>query len=164
MLTDSLITRRVRRMNCSLSCLRRLFGIFSLGITNLSLGGTFSPISCISPSTTHHSDLSSTFFIVAVWNLFLLLAGDEEPVSDPIDRSWWAVDRKHRCKYWNRFASESMETVAGLWIWFYADRAAKIAQMDARCLVHFTQFKMRRLCCNPTRKGLAVGHIWARWS
>ncbi|CAI9778678.1 unnamed protein product [Fraxinus pennsylvanica] len=51
-------------MNCSRSCLRLLLGIFSLGITNRSLGGTFSPISCISPSTTHHSDLSSVFFSI----------------------------------------------------------------------------------------------------
>lgn len=64
-LTDSLRTRRVRRMNCSRSCFRRLLGILSLGITNRSRSGTFSPISCISPSTTHHSDLSSGFLNIA---------------------------------------------------------------------------------------------------
>lgn len=52
-------------MNCSRSCFRRLLGILSLGITNRSRSGTFSPISCISPSTTHHSDLSSGFLNIA---------------------------------------------------------------------------------------------------
>lgn len=46
----------MRRMNCSRICLRFLIGRLSLGITNLSLRGTPSPISCISPSTAHHSD------------------------------------------------------------------------------------------------------------
>ena len=38
-LTDSLITRRVRRMNCSLSCFRRLFGMLSLGINEALMWG-----------------------------------------------------------------------------------------------------------------------------
>lgn len=57
--TDSLRTRRVRRMNWSLICLRRRLGRLSLGMTKRSRWGTFSPISCISPSTTHHSDFPS---------------------------------------------------------------------------------------------------------
>lgn len=52
-------------MNSSRSCLRRLFGRLSLGMMNRSRWGTWSPISCISPSTTHHSDFTSPFAAAA---------------------------------------------------------------------------------------------------
>lgn len=61
--TDSLSTRRVRRMNCSRICFRRRLGRLSLGMTNLSRWGTLSPTSCISPSTAHHSVFSSPGFL-----------------------------------------------------------------------------------------------------
>lgn len=55
-LTVSLRTRRVRRMNCSRICFRRRLGRLSRGMAKRSRCGTPSPISCISPSTAHHSD------------------------------------------------------------------------------------------------------------
>lgn len=43
-------------MNCSRICLRRRLGRLSRGMAKRSRCGTPSPISCISPSTAHHSD------------------------------------------------------------------------------------------------------------
>lgn len=43
-------------MNCSRICLRRRLGRLSRGMAKRSRCGTLSPISCISPSTVHHSD------------------------------------------------------------------------------------------------------------
>lgn len=108
--TDSLRTRRVRRMNCSRICLRRLLGMLSLGITNRSRGGTWSPISCISPSTIHHSDFASPFFDRASGEAGRRLLEDG-PASGRAERIWRTAGRRRGTKCWSRFVRESM-------VWF----------------------------------------------
>lgn len=107
------MTRRVRRMNCSRSCFRRLFGMLSLGITNLSLRGTLSPISCISPSTSHHSDFSSTFLIVRADNFGLLRVCPGEPESVLANRSWRITERRQGLGFGSRLERWSMVRVEG---------------------------------------------------
>lgn len=104
-LTVSLRTRRVRRMNCSLSCFRRLLGMLSLGMTNRSRGGTWSPTSCISPSTIHHSDFSSAFLMASAGDLDRRL-GDRASVR--IRRNWLPAASKHQGKVLSLFARESI--------------------------------------------------------
>lgn len=121
-LTDSLRTRRVLRMNCSLSCLRRLLGIFSRGITNRSRGGTLSPISCISPSTIHHSDLSSAFFSGRGGDLWRRL--EWEAASGRGERSWWEPrERKGvSVREWRRLARDSMDWISASKMLFFLRR------------------------------------------
>lgn len=103
-------------MNCSRSCLRRLFGIFSLGITKRSRGGTLSPISCISPSTIHHSDLSSSvlFSIDDGENLDRLLLGDVPasvlPCRSRTEVVSWIGGHGYRANFCALLASDHMRT------------------------------------------------------
>lgn len=106
------MARRVRRMNCSLSCFRRLLGTLSLGRTKRSRGGTWSPISCISPSTIHHSDFPSALFLTRAGDLVRLLGG---PAPLRNHRSWCAAARRYWGDVWSRFARESIASpVMGL--------------------------------------------------
>lgn len=98
-LTDSLRTRRVRRMNWSLSCLRRLLGMFSRGITKRSRSGTRSPISCTSPSTAHHSDRSSALFSATGGDFGRVRAHRSCPRRNGVVRGWT----------WSRFTRKSIK-------------------------------------------------------
>lgn len=92
-------------MNCSLSCFRRLFGILSLGITKRCRGGTFSPTSCISPSTIHHWVFSSDFLVAKEPVLERLL---DDPPSVRAKRSCCAAERRHGEPLRSLLARESM--------------------------------------------------------
>lgn len=142
-------------MNCSLSCLRRLLGMFSRGITNRSRGGTWSPISCISPSTAHHSDLSSTFFSGSGGDL-----GGRRLEWGPVvasvrgERSWWDPRRRKgvTVRAWSRFfARESIGNQRGVCCWLSASNCCFFqfqAQIQITPLV--TGFTFPQLLPLPT--------------
>lgn len=142
-------------MNCSLSCLRRLLGMFSRGITNRSRGSTWSPISCISPSTAHHSDLSSTFFSGSGGDL-----GGRRLEWGPVvasvrgERSWWDPRRRKgvTVRAWSRFfARESIGNQRGVCCWLSASNCCFFqfqAQIQITPLV--TGFTFPQLLPLPT--------------
>lgn len=112
----------MRRMNCSRSCFRRLLGMLSLGITKRSRSGTFSPISCISPSTTHHSDFSSAFLNIA-----------EGENLDDLRRLRSGRSLPDSVRAWRSCAAAIWRNRWGAWILLVRDSIGKLARVVCRC-------------------------------
>lgn len=122
-------------MNWSRSCLRRLFGMLSLGMVKRSRRGTWSPISCISPSTIHHSDFSSFFLSGREGDLFRRLGW---PASVLTKRSREAPLWSEGMAESSRLATKSIAVFSSSW------------SSESR----------RRVKCSPIEENLFGSSIW----
>lgn len=144
-------------MNCSRSCLRRLLGILSLGMANRSRRGTWSPISCISPSTIHHSDFSSFFLSGGEWDLLRRLGW---PAS--VLKNWrrGAPLRSDGTAELRRLATESIAVFSGSWGKWLSERAVASEVRERAETTYLGVYDLRMKPVSHITRTNIFGLVW----